>query len=109
MRSASTLYVLHVLFVRATKIDRESVNSIALDDEPHDTHDRLMIAALVGLNQPRTVMQARNTTLMPNIHGLPGLMALLFCPTAELRFVYPCFVFVYPGITVRIITKKLLP
>ena len=71
---------------RPARIDRESVNSVALDDEPQNPNDRLMVACFVGLNPGGTTVMARDTTILPNIPGLPALMALLFCPTAELRY-----------------------
>jgi ATP-dependent RNA helicase TDRD9 len=67
------------------KIDPDSVNSVAIDDEPHYHHDRLMIAGFVGLNPVGSTMVARDTTILPSIAGLPSLVSLLFCPVAELR------------------------
>lgn len=73
-----------ILF-RPARIEQDSVNSVALDDEPHDSTRRMMAAAYVGLNPSGTVMMARDTTIMPNIPGLPALVSLLFAPSAELR------------------------
>ncbi|KAK2190456.1 hypothetical protein NP493_81g02000 [Ridgeia piscesae] len=75
----------HVGRLRAARIEQDSVNSVALDDEPHDSTSRMMVAAYVGLNPSGTVMMARDTTIMPNIPGLPALVTLLFAPSAELR------------------------
>lgn len=33
----------------------------------------------------RNDISIRNTTLLPNIPGLPAILALLFCPRAELK------------------------
>ncbi|KAI0215243.1 ATP-dependent RNA helicase TDRD9 [Lamellibrachia satsuma] len=71
--------------LRAARIEQESVNTVALDDEPHDSTSRMMVAAYVGLNPSGTVMMARDSTIMPNIPGLPALVTLLFAPSAELR------------------------
>ncbi|KAJ8309140.1 hypothetical protein KUTeg_014014 [Tegillarca granosa] len=71
--------------MRAVKIEPDSVNSVAIDDEPQDPHDRLMCASFVGLNPSGSSMIARDTTIMPLIPGLPSLIALLFAPMAELR------------------------
>ncbi|XP_014672536.1 PREDICTED: putative ATP-dependent RNA helicase TDRD9, partial [Priapulus caudatus] len=71
--------------VRRVIVERDSVNSVLLDSEPNDSHARLIVAAGVGLSPSGTTITARNTSLLPNIHGLPALAALLFCPYAELR------------------------
>ncbi|XP_071078923.1 ATP-dependent RNA helicase TDRD9-like isoform X1 [Haliotis cracherodii] len=71
--------------LRGSRIDQDSINSVAIDDEPQNTHARMMVAAFVGLNPQGSVMMARDTTIMPLIPGLPGLMCLLFAPVAELR------------------------
>ena len=71
---------------RATKIEQDSVNSVAIDDEPHDPHQRMMIAGFVGLNPNGSSVIARDTTIMPLIPGLPAIITLLFAPVAELRY-----------------------
>ncbi|XP_046744424.1 probable ATP-dependent RNA helicase spindle-E [Diprion similis] len=72
---------------RAKKINIEpnSVNSVLLDTNPADYHERLLVAGTVGQNVSGQRLNLRNTTLMPNIHGLPSLLALIFAPTIELR------------------------
>jgi ATP-dependent RNA helicase TDRD9 len=71
--------------LKSTRIDGSSVNSMVLNDEPQDKHHRLMVAATVALNATGNTVLARNTTLLPNIHGLGHLLCLLFAPTVELR------------------------
>ena len=44
---------------RATKIERDSVNSVALNDEPQDKHERFLVASNIGINTTGTVMIAR--------------------------------------------------
>ncbi|CAD0203892.1 unnamed protein product [Chrysodeixis includens] len=66
-------------------IEWNSVNSVLLDTEPQERYERLLVAATVGCNQEGTTLTLRHTTLMPNIPGLPAIIALLFCPVAELR------------------------
>nr|CAD7262416.1 unnamed protein product [Timema shepardi] len=66
-------------------IDPNSVNSVLLDTDPQDPHERLLVAATVEENSSSTGLILRNTTLMPNIHGFSALMALLFAPRAEIR------------------------
>lgn len=70
---------------RCAKIEPGSINCVAIDDEPHSPHSRLMIATFVGLNPGGSTMMARDTTVMPLIPGLPSLIALLFTPIAEFR------------------------
>ncbi|KAL0869154.1 hypothetical protein ABMA27_007445 [Loxostege sticticalis] len=66
-------------------IEWHSVNSVLLDTEPQEIYERLVVAADVGQNETNSRLTLRHTTLMPNIPGLPAIIALLFCPVAELR------------------------
>ena len=70
---------------RAAKIARDSVNSIVVDSEPQDKHERLMVASQVSVNSSGSMVLARYTTLLPNLHGLPYVVCLLFAPTVEMR------------------------
>ncbi|CAL4131816.1 unnamed protein product, partial [Meganyctiphanes norvegica] len=72
-------------YTKAVRIDSSSVNSTALDLEPENKHDRMIVASFVSLNPSETCVTLRNTTLMPNQPGLLSLSLLLFCPVAELR------------------------
>ncbi|XP_047033671.1 probable ATP-dependent RNA helicase spindle-E isoform X1 [Helicoverpa zea] len=67
------------------RIEWNSVNSVLLDTEPQEKYMRLLVAGDVGCNEGNTRLTLRHTTLMPNIPGLPAILALLFCPVAELR------------------------
>ncbi|CAH2045426.1 unnamed protein product, partial [Iphiclides podalirius] len=66
-------------------IEWNSVNSVLIDTEPQELYERLLVAAEVGQNEASSTLTLRHTTLMPNIPGLPAIIALLFCPVAELR------------------------
>lgn len=68
---------------RTVTVEPTSVNSVLLDAEPQDPHERLIIAAQINESQNAGILSLRNTTIMPNIHGLPMLMALIFCPMME--------------------------
>ncbi|XP_012544435.2 probable ATP-dependent RNA helicase spindle-E [Bombyx mandarina] len=70
---------------KPVQIDSSSVNSVLLDTEPQITYERLLVAAEVGQNESFSKLTLRLSTLMPNIPALPAIIALLFCPTAELR------------------------
>lgn len=51
-----------------------------------DAFEKYMVAATVSQSDGnRSMLVARETTLMPNIQGFGPLMALLFCPTMEVR------------------------
>uniref|UniRef100_A0A4W3IWU1 ATP-dependent RNA helicase TDRD9 n=1 Tax=Callorhinchus milii TaxID=7868 RepID=A0A4W3IWU1_CALMI len=66
-------------------IERESINSVALNGAPEDVHQRMLVAASVSVNASGSTIIVRETTLMPNIHGLPALICMIFAPVMELR------------------------
>jgi ATP-dependent RNA helicase TDRD9 len=66
-------------------IDGASVNSVALDHDFLSPTSRLLIAGSVGIAHRSGNIMARDTTMMPAIPGLTGLLTLLFCPIVELR------------------------
>ncbi|XP_077865739.1 ATP-dependent RNA helicase TDRD9-like [Saccoglossus kowalevskii] len=70
---------------RSTRVEPGSVNSVALNSEPQDKHERMMVSALVSVNSSGTALMARDTSLMPNIHGLAAIVSMLFAPAIELR------------------------
>lgn len=70
---------------KCVDIERESVNSVLLDTDPQDAHERLIVAAGITENQVGDTIVARSTTLMPNIHGFGALMTMLFCPTMQIK------------------------
>ncbi|KAL9952201.1 hypothetical protein ACROYT_G039416 [Oculina patagonica] len=71
--------------LRSVRVEQNSVNSVILNDQPHDPHQRFLVAANISINATGSTVVARDTTLMPNIHGLMPLVALLFAPYAEMR------------------------
>lgn len=77
--------ITHLSSFRRIRIDRDSVNSVILDTEPQDKHTRMLVSSYIGLNSDGSTINAKNTTLMPNIHGLPALLTLIFAPCAEFR------------------------
>lgn len=70
---------------KSVNIERESVNSVLIDTDPQDVHERLLVAAGISEMQDGGSIVARATTLMPNIHGFGALMTLLFCPTVQTK------------------------
>uniref|UniRef100_A0A8D9FFL9 Probable ATP-dependent RNA helicase spindle-E n=1 Tax=Cacopsylla melanoneura TaxID=428564 RepID=A0A8D9FFL9_9HEMI len=71
--------------MKPVHIDRESVNCVLLDTEPQDSHQRLLVSAFATANATSEFLKVRETTLMPNIPGLPALLCLVFAPQVELR------------------------
>ncbi|XP_058836204.1 probable ATP-dependent RNA helicase spindle-E [Topomyia yanbarensis] len=67
----------------AVTIEADSVNSVLLDSNPQDTHEKLLVAGFVNEQGNRLVL--RQTSMMPNIPGFGALMALIFCPTCQLK------------------------
>lgn len=59
------------------EVDAQSVNSILLNTDYSKPRRQMLVAASVGQTKKNRVL-ARDTTLMPNIRGLPSIMALLF-------------------------------
>ncbi|XP_014218536.1 probable ATP-dependent RNA helicase spindle-E isoform X2 [Copidosoma floridanum] len=70
---------------KSVVVEGGSVNSVLVDTNPEDPHDRLLVSSLVSQNQSSTTLTLRNTTLMPNIPGLTALLCLIFTPKMELR------------------------
>lgn len=68
----------------AASIDPGSVNSVLLNNEPQEHTRKFMVAASVSKRNADELV-ARHTTLMPCIRGFASLMALIFCPTMEIK------------------------
>lgn len=62
-----------------------SVNSVLLDTDPEDCHQRLLVAGSVSQNAHGSNLSVYNTTLMPRLSGLTALIILIFTPCMELR------------------------
>jgi len=71
--------------LKQTIIEANSVNCVALDEEPYATTSRLLVSAGVGIAHRSGNLLARDTTIMPAIPGMVGLITMLFCPKMELR------------------------
>lgn len=71
--------------MRSVKIDALSVNSVILDNDPHQKSERYIVAASVGDAAKMNELSVRATTLMPNIRGFGAMMALIFCHTMEMK------------------------
>uniref|UniRef100_A0A3B5A8K9 RNA helicase n=1 Tax=Stegastes partitus TaxID=144197 RepID=A0A3B5A8K9_9TELE len=70
---------------RTVFIDRSSINAFVLNENPHYKHQRMLVAGNVSVNCTGTRILLRDTTLLPDIPGLPALITMLFTPVMELR------------------------
>lgn len=70
---------------KEVRVAQDSVNSVLLDTDPQDAHERLIVSAHVSQNQSNTALILHQSTIMPNIHGLAALIPFIFAPKIELR------------------------
>uniref|UniRef100_A0A1A9X2C1 Probable ATP-dependent RNA helicase spindle-E n=1 Tax=Glossina brevipalpis TaxID=37001 RepID=A0A1A9X2C1_9MUSC len=71
--------------LKSVKIERNSVNSVLINTDPQDIHERLFVAADVTESSSGYTIIARGTTLMPNIRGFAALVTMIFCPTMQIK------------------------
>ncbi|KAL0969051.1 hypothetical protein UPYG_G00222040 [Umbra pygmaea] len=74
-----------VTHYRTVRIDKDSINSVALNESPQDSHQRMLVAGSVSVSANGGCIQLKETTLMPPLPGLPALITMLFSPFMELR------------------------
>ncbi|KAL5273653.1 TDRD9 family protein [Megaselia abdita] len=70
---------------KSVGIEQNSVNSVMLDSDPQDNHERLLVAVSVTEQFESQKLTARSVSLMPNIHGFGALMALIFAPQIQIK------------------------
>ncbi|XP_029981814.1 ATP-dependent RNA helicase TDRD9 [Sphaeramia orbicularis] len=75
----------HKTYYKAVIIDKNSINSLAVIENPHYKFQRMLVAGNVSVSSKGTHLLLRDTTLMPDIPGLPALTTMLFTPVMELR------------------------
>uniref|UniRef100_A0A3Q1IUF4 ATP-dependent RNA helicase TDRD9 n=1 Tax=Anabas testudineus TaxID=64144 RepID=A0A3Q1IUF4_ANATE len=75
----------HKTYYKTVWIERCSINSVALNENPHYKNQRMLVAGTVSVNSTGTRILLRDTSLMPDIPGLPALVTMLFTPIMELR------------------------
>ncbi|XP_031702877.1 ATP-dependent RNA helicase TDRD9 [Anarrhichthys ocellatus] len=66
-------------------IERSSINSLALNENPQNKHQRMLVAGSVSVNSTGDRILLKDTSIMPDIPGLPALLTMLFTPIMELR------------------------
>ncbi|KAF1374862.1 hypothetical protein PFLUV_G00233470 [Perca fluviatilis] len=81
----SFLSLSHKALYKTVCIERSSMNSLALNENPHHKHQRMMVAGTVSVNSTGTRILLRDTSIMPEIPGLPAIVTMLFTPIMELR------------------------
>lgn len=72
-------------FVSKVNVDQNSVNSVILEDDIVNYHSKFYVACNVTANQSNKSLVIHDVTMMPQTPGLAVILALVFCPTAELR------------------------
>ncbi|XP_041669386.1 ATP-dependent RNA helicase TDRD9 [Cheilinus undulatus] len=75
----------HKTYYKTVCIEKCSMNSLALNENPHYKHQRMLVAGSVSVNSTGTRILLRQTSIMPDIPGLPSLITMLFTPIMELR------------------------
>ena len=70
---------------KRSRVERNSINYVTLDDDPTNESSRLMVASEVTLNASGQSMILRKTSVMPKLPGLASLCSLLFSPSVEFR------------------------
>uniref|UniRef100_UPI0037E94C75 ATP-dependent RNA helicase TDRD9 n=1 Tax=Semicossyphus pulcher TaxID=241346 RepID=UPI0037E94C75 len=75
----------HKTHYKTVCIERSSINSLALNENPHCKHQRMLVAGTVAVNSTGTRILLKETSIMPDIPGLPALVTMLFTPVMELR------------------------
>ncbi|XP_050536688.1 ATP-dependent RNA helicase TDRD9 [Daktulosphaira vitifoliae] len=69
---------------KIVSIESQSVNSVLLDTNPDSYHERLFVAGNVSANENER-LTLWDTTMMPNIAGMPAIICLMFSPCVEIR------------------------
>uniref|UniRef100_H3DIZ7 RNA helicase n=1 Tax=Tetraodon nigroviridis TaxID=99883 RepID=H3DIZ7_TETNG len=70
---------------KSVMLDRNSINFLALNENPHFKHQTMMVAGVVSVYASGTKIVLQDTSIMPDIPGLPALITMLFSPVMELR------------------------
>ncbi|XP_019725760.1 ATP-dependent RNA helicase TDRD9 isoform X2 [Hippocampus comes] len=74
----------HDTYIKHVNIDQYSINTMAVNENPHYKHQRMLVAGSVFINSSGNILP-KDTSLMPDIPGLPAIVTMLFTPIMELR------------------------
>ncbi|CAK8683080.1 unnamed protein product [Clavelina lepadiformis] len=77
--------IINIGRIRNINVNRNSINSVSINQNPSSGIRTIMVASEIGINQTGSTMLARNTTLLPNIPDLLPLLCVLFAPVVEFR------------------------
>ncbi|XP_056445679.1 ATP-dependent RNA helicase TDRD9 [Gadus chalcogrammus] len=75
----------HSTYYKSVSIQKCSLNSGVVNEMPQYKHQRMLVAGSVAVSAESAHILLRDTTLMPDIPGLPALITMLFTPVMELR------------------------
>uniref|UniRef100_A0A8C5AC25 RNA helicase n=1 Tax=Gadus morhua TaxID=8049 RepID=A0A8C5AC25_GADMO len=75
----------HSTYYKSVSIQKCSLNSGVVNEMPQYKHQRMLVAGSVAVSAESANILLRDTTLMPDIPGLPALITMLFTPVMELR------------------------
>ncbi|XP_036006659.1 ATP-dependent RNA helicase TDRD9 isoform X1 [Fundulus heteroclitus] len=72
-------------YYRTVAVERNSINVFTLNENPHFKHRRMLVAGSVAISASGVQILLDNTSILPDIPGLPALVMMLFTPVMELR------------------------
>ncbi|XP_074547476.1 ATP-dependent RNA helicase TDRD9 isoform X2 [Halichoeres trimaculatus] len=75
----------HKTYCKTVSIERSGINSQALNENPQCKYQRMLVAGTVSASSSGSRILLRDTSIMPDIPGLPALITMLFTPIMELR------------------------
>ncbi|OXB73584.1 UNVERIFIED_CONTAM: hypothetical protein H355_005299 [Colinus virginianus] len=75
---------------RNAVIQKRSINSVVVQDNPEHSFEQFLVAAFLTLNENGSTVFLDETSLMPPIPGLLSLLSMLFAPAMELRVDKAC-------------------
>ncbi|XP_061700234.1 ATP-dependent RNA helicase TDRD9 isoform X2 [Syngnathoides biaculeatus] len=71
-------------YCKTVSIERYSINNVALNENPHYKHQRMLVAGSLFITTSGNIV-LKDTSIMPDIPGLPAIVSMLFTPIMELR------------------------
>uniref|UniRef100_A0AAY4CCJ2 ATP-dependent RNA helicase TDRD9 n=1 Tax=Denticeps clupeoides TaxID=299321 RepID=A0AAY4CCJ2_9TELE len=71
--------------LRSVMLEKDSINAVAVNENPQDTHFRMLATGSVRVGASGSCIHLKETSHLPFIRGLPALVTMLFTPLMELR------------------------
>ncbi|XP_068195445.1 ATP-dependent RNA helicase TDRD9 [Antennarius striatus] len=75
----------HMTHCMSVNIERGSINSLAVNENPQYKHEKMIVAGNVMVAPSGSRIILKENSIMPDIPGLPALILMLFSPVMELR------------------------